>query len=582
MYRMNQLLRTLRNSTREVAFVMCLTYLSASNGLSQSSFPIANGFELDPPLGGVWVVIDEQNPITVSFTKLESSDLDVQLDELRRINKYAALVKSGEKESVLKWCLERLEELGQENQSRGHSTPRLLLQALITAIGNLGSNENAEALWSIAQKRPELSLLIERILIDWGNQLPLSTWRSRVAQFQGDWQAVSIAIRGMEILQDYAAVDDLVTLFSKPNLPLPIKIEASRVLGILKSTGLEALAQEVYESNSDFTDLIAGNLIAQHNSKQALELQLAILNSDQAASVSIAFESISKFHPKQGEVLAADLINHKEFHVRRLAIENLSKSPIEANLRLLAGVFRDQNVGLRDQARQSLVDLANSPEVRPVVDKIVDEEIVADDRRVLEQAIILAVQLNRRDVCVSLLKHLNHEDEIVKIRAAWGLQELASDEMVLSRILELVKSFSERLKEGTGINPTERFQLTYLIHAFGSNRYLPAEPLLREYVPEMEQKMTPHARAAAIWALGMIHQGSKDATLSAQIEERFFDLGPPFAEYENVRYTSAITLARLGAMEDPSSLRTAGGSLPYKMGVVVNWAIENHGKLPKP
>ncbi|MFN7843143.1 MAG: hypothetical protein ACK5N9_15610 [Pirellula sp.] len=275
-------------------------------------------------------------------------------------------------------------------------------------------------------------------------------------------------------------------------------------------------------------------------------------------------------------------MNHKEFTIREQAIGNLDKNPVEANLRRLGDVLSDSNVGLRDKARESLFKHAGAPELRSFVDSIVDERITGNNDFAIEQALILAVQLDRKDLCARFLALLNHEKEVVRIRAAWGLQEIATDENVIVQVLEVVTRLTEQLKAGNGVSSSERLQLAYLLHVFGANNYRPAESLLREYVPELAQKMTPHARASAIWSLGKILQGSKDAALSAQLQERFFDQGPPDAELENVRYACAITMARLGAMDDPTVLTSAGGTLPYKMGAAVAWVIENHGKLPKP
>ena len=554
----------------------------ASTGLCQSNFRTTNRYELDPPLDGVWVVSEPQNPIRVSFSKLDSRDLEVQLDELRRVNKFSLLVQPDEQPRVLDWVVSKLKSVqtGEENSDR--TSTRLFSQALITAIGKLGKPSHADLLWNIAQKHSDLALQVEEILIGWKSSSPLESWRGRIASLNGDWQAISLAIQGVETLKDSESIPVLSELLSKPNLPLPIKIVGARVLGGLKTSGLEPLARDFFGSRFASKDLIAAQLLAEHNSPDALALQQNLIKSDQPAAARIAYASISKFHPQQAEQLAVAMLNHKEFAVREQAVVNLDKNPIEANLRRLGDVLNDSHVGLRDKARESLFKHAGAPDLRSIVDSVVDERIAADNHFAIEQALILAVQLDRKDLCSRFLGLLNHEKEGIRIRAAWGLQEIATAEDVIVQILEVVTRLTEQLKAGKGVSSSERLQLAYLLHVFGANNYRPAESLLREYVPELAQKMTPHARASAIWSLGKILQGSKDAALSGQLQERYFDQGPPDAELENVRYACAIALGRLGAMDDPTVLTSAGGTLPYKMGAAVAWVIENHGKLPKP
>ncbi|MCU0711866.1 MAG: hypothetical protein MUC43_07380 [Pirellula sp.] len=554
----------------------------AATGLCQSNFPTTNRYELDPPLDGLWVVSEPQNAVRVVFSKLESKDLEVQLDELRRINKFATLIPSDESVRVMEWVQSKLKDSLTNEQKPDRPNTRLFSQALMTAMAKLGDASQSELVWIVGEKKADLALQAEEILVGWKSSLPLKTWRARIAELRGDWQAISLAIQGVEALDDKESVPILTDLLSKPNLPLPIKLIGSRVLGRLKTDGLESLASNFLASQFSSKELIAAQLIAEHRSDAALAIQQDLIKSDQPAAASIAYQSISKFHSQQADLLAHALLDHKEFTVRELAIANLAKNPIEKNLRRLSEAFFDSHVGLRDQARESLFQHASAPELKPIVDTLVDTQISSNNNLAIEQALILAVQLDRKDLCKRFLVLLNHENEFIRIRAAWGLQEIATSEEVILQVLDFTKRLTEQLKDGKGVSISERLQLAYLLHVFGANEYKPAEPLLREYVPELAQKMTPHARASAIWSLGKILQGSKDSALSGQLQERFFDQGPPDAELENVRYACAITLARLGAMDDPTILTSAGGTLPYKMGVAVAWAIENHGKLSKP
>lgn len=547
----------------------------------QSNYRTTNRYELDPELNGMWFVPEPGNPIQVSFSKLEANDLELQLDELKRIIKFSLLVPAEQRDRLVTWILSKLKAMQAASGSQETPSTRLFKQALVTAIGKLGGAEHGDLLWRIAQSSPDLAMQIESVLMQWKHPAPLNTWRDRIKDLDGDWQAISLAIQGIETYSDDGSIESLVALLKKPNLPLPIKVAGARVLGRLKNNGLEPMAREFSQSDFPAKDLFAAQLIANHDSQEAMSLQRKLAQSDQPVAVSIAYSSLSRFHESLAIELAPSLLSHPEFLVRKQAIENLDKKPSELNLRQLANALSDTHVDLRDQAREALFKHSSAPEFRLIVDGIVDQQIADGSELAIEQALILAVQLDRKDQCQRMLALLDHPKEILRIRAAWGLHEIAAGEETILQVLGIVTRFTEQLRNGSGIDQTERVQLAYLLHVFGANYYAPAESLLREYVPKGGQKMTPHARGPAIWSLGKIMQGSGDKQLSAQLQERFFDQGPD-GEIENVRFASAISLGRIGGMEDPTVLRSAGGTPPYMMGAAVEWSIENHGKLEKP
>ncbi|XZE19682.1 HEAT repeat domain-containing protein [Pirellulaceae bacterium SH449] len=564
-----------------IALTMAGLGASASQVWGQSNHRTTNRYELDPELNGMWFVSEPDNPVQVSFSKLEADDLEIQLDELKRIIKFSSLVPVGQRDRLVTWVLDKLDAMQAASDSQKAPSTRLLTQALVTAIGKLGGKEHGDLLWRIAQTSPDLAMQVESVLMQWNHPAPLNVWRERIKNLDGDWQAISLAIQGIETYADEGSIDSLLALLSKPNLPLPIKIASSRVLGRLKKSGLEPMAREFFESTFPAKELFAAQLIAEHDSQDAMSLQQELVRSSQPVAVSIAYSSLSQFHESLASELAPALFSHSEFLVRKLAIENLSNNPDEANLRQLASALNDTHVDLRDLAREALFQHSFAPEWRLIVDRIVDQQIADGSELAVEQALILAVQLDRKDLCQRMLVLLDHPKEILRIRAAWGLQEIAAGEETILQVLGIVTRFTEQLRNGPGIDETERVQLAYLLHVFGTNYYGPAESLLREYVPKGGQKMTPHARGPAIWSLGKILQGSGDRQLSAQLQERFFDQGPD-GEIENVRFASAISLGRIGGMDDPTVLRSAGGTPPYMMGAAVEWAIENHGKLEKP
>src|SRR5262249_15062425 len=101
-------------------------------------------------------------------------------------------------------------------------------------------------------------------------------------------------------------------------------------------------------------------------------------------------------------------------------------------------------------------------------------------------------------------------------------------------------------------------QLSQLHQLLGQQKYGPADAALRRFVPRMERGICPESRAAAIWALGMLHEGKPEPELLALAEGRLNDSPPPPMpppEDIRVRRMAAITLGRIKAQEALPSLR---------------------------
>jgi hypothetical protein len=114
--------------------------------------------------------------------------------------------------------------------------------------------------------------------------------------------------------------------------------------------------------------------------------------------------------------------------------------------------------------------------------------------------------------------------------------------------------------------------------------YAESEPLLRKFIPKTAPAQ--EARCAAIWALGLLHQDKAPQDLTELFVGRLKDINPLMPEYEGVRRTSAVSLARMRSMSALPELRefseeANGTSEPA---VACAWAIEHltGEKFPQP
>jgi HEAT repeat protein len=105
--------------------------------------------------------------------------------------------------------------------------------------------------------------------------------------------------------------------------------------------------------------------------------------------------------------------------------------------------------------------------------------------------------------------------------------------------------------------------------------------VLRRFIPRRPPNLVApgESRAAAIWALGLIHAGKPVAPLVSQLEDRLNDAGripiPP--EDSRVRYMAAITLGRMRAKTALPSLQTHFRDRKLSLDTVNNacgWAVE--------
>jgi HEAT repeat protein len=400
----------------------------------------------------------------------------------------------------------------------------------------------------------------------------LDEWRRRVNSAKGELADLVQAVNGMETIRDPDDAKRLETLLRKSGMPLTVKIPTAKALGEIVSNGLEPLATEVLQSNQSQRELLAASLLARHASQQASVVQRQLVDSSNSAVVAIAFRSLREFHPDLARELAISLCRHTDSHVRDLAIDVLSRHSDKQELVALVQCFEDENLKMRDKACKILVEKAKVPESKTLITELSNEMFQSTKSFAIEQAIILSVQLELRDRCRRFLELLDYPEDNVRIRAGWALQELANTPDIVEAVYAYTLPISEKLKTGERIPYADSFKLAHLLHVFGTNNVKSSEAMLRLYVPELDQRMNPIARAGAIWSLGIILEGTKDVALCEELRDRFLDLGPP-SEFENVRYACAIAMGRIAGMQETDFFNSTGESDASKMGQAAVWAI---------
>src|SRR5262249_23995857 len=189
---------------------------------------------------------------------------------------------------------------------------------------------------------------------------------------------------------------------------------------------------------------------------------------------------------------------------------------------------------VRDKAGRALVELAARKEFGDAVLSVEPVGAVPAGRswRGLEQSAILLAQLGHEPAAGRLVELLEFDGPEVFVAAAWALRKLAVPE-TLPGVLKYLDAELARQLAGKGlpgrgdVGPASiDHQLSQLSQLLGRQKYAPADGALRKFIPLKPR--FPEARAAAIWALGLIHQGKKDSGLAKALLGRLNDtIGMP-------------------------------------------------------
>jgi hypothetical protein len=239
-----------------------------------------------------------------------------------------------------------------------------------------------------------------------------------------------------------------------------------------------------------------------------------------------------------------------------------------------------------------MVDLASNKEWRATSIAQSTRMLDSDRWRALEQAIIVLTQLDHKPAARRFLELLDMRKFTraeVYITAGWGLRKLDVPE-TLAEVAEHVAKTYPHFLASKGNQPSLVLidhQLSQLNQFIGQRKYAAAEAALRAFIPKRPVRPMVEARAAAIWALGLIHEGKDVAGLASALEERLLEETTIPPEDMRVRIMSAVTIGRLHAHGPLPSLRKFAGELEWRDNLLVNscvWAISQitGEKVPPP
>jgi HEAT repeat protein len=552
--------------------------------LSLSSFPAVGRAEFDPVIDSpmyqspafpgppVEVIFPEElKPLWLRALQRPEADLRCKAAET-----IARARQRGMRglETTVGPLLEALDQAGQTGAVR-----LAVAQALIA----LDAREAAPSLLRHAQSGPgELREVIEPALARWKYQPAGAVWLARLDDAKAAPHSLTLAIRGLAALGEAQAVERLRQLALSDQSDRTVRVEAGRALAALVPEGLEKDAETLLAGAAGsglVPRLVAASLLRRHRGDRAVALLQRLAADEEPAVAALALARLVELDMQLVVPMLGGLLANPDAGLRLVAIEVLTRHPDEKKLGLLGDRIADPHLDVRRQARRSLLALAERKDLRSPVIRQGERLLAGGDWRGQEQATMLLAQLDHKPAGPRLVELLTSERPEVYVTAAWGLRRLGNPE-TLPAVVRHVDAEERHFRAVTNPNAVilVDHKLSQLNQLLGQQRHAPAERVLRRFVPRMgPPPFGQESRAAAIWALGLLHEGKPDHDLAKALEERLNDSRSIPPEDLRVRSMSAIAIGRMQAKECLPSLRSYFPEIVPPRSLLNNacgWAIQ--------
>jgi len=442
---------------------------------------------------------------------------------------------------------------------RADAPPTVRL-AVAEALIALEAREAADSLFRQAQSGDsDLRERVEPVLARWDHRPARAVWLARLREPSTPQRNLVLAIRGLSAVREEQAAERLRAIVLGERIAGPIRLEAARALGTLRMSGLESEAERLASDASPrglVARLLAAALLRRHRGAEAIRLLQRLAQDPEPTVAANAVARLLEIDPELLVPTVELLLSSPDAKLRSFGIDVLRRRPSEKHVRLLTGQLDDTDSEARLRARRYLRELAGEKEWRNPILTEATALLKTRQWRGLEQATILLTQLDRKPAAARLVELLSFERPEVSLSAAWGLRKLAVPE-TLPGVAAYVENQLKRPPDPQGSLAGIRDHVLSQLNQFlGQQTYRPADALLRRFIPKnMNARTGPESRAAALWALGLIHEGRTVDSLAVAAEARLHDTNSMPPEDLRVRRMSALLLGRLKAKKAVDSLR---------------------------
>ncbi len=449
--------------------------------------------------------------------------------------------------------------------------------AAARALIVLDAKDAGQMLFEASQRYgADLRQVIEPALARWKFEPIRDVWQKRLSVKATRHRELMLAIHGLGEAGEDSAVPTLLTLTHNTLCSPAVRLAAARSAGLLQKSGLEADAERLVKADSaSITNrLCATALLERHKSEAAQSVLLRLAHDKEPSVVAAAMTQLNAINHDLVLPLAEQAMKSDDVNVRQQGANAYIARPTPERITVLAKLFDDVHPRLRVDVREAFFVLAQTAELDAAIRQTASDVLAGESWRGQEQATLLLSALDHKPVASRLVELLESPRGEVLVASAWGLRKLAMPD-TLPAMLDKVKRQTEiRLKQIAAAGVDE--QVAHLCEAFGLMNYLPAESLLRQYIPK-NMAMGEYSRGAAIWSLGLLHRGVPDEQLAVLLVERLTEPPTIPTELIRVRTMSAVSIGRMQAKSHVKRMREFMGPTvaPQLTPLAIRWAIHH-------
>ena len=449
--------------------------------------------------------------------------------------------------------------------------------AAAQALVALDAKESAAGLLKAGLDDNDVREIVEPALAKWAFAPAADEWRKRVGGPPPHRRPVVLAMQCLAVMKDEKAAPRLRELALAADSPPVVRLEAARALGAVRRSGGEADSDSLAAGNT-LSRVAAAAVLRHHDGPEAIRRLQKFAVDAEPTVAAVALPRLIEIDPKLVVPSLLTVLASKDANVRSFGVDVLFRDASEPHINLLGERLGDLHPDVRAKARVFLRELAGKPNFKATVLAAGETALGGAAWRAKEQAALLLGQLDHKPASTRLVALLDDARPEVAVASGWALRVLAVPE-TLTPVLAYVKKYTAKGDVALARKlPVEALddQLSQLCQFLGKARHAPADDTLRALVPPRPERVI-EARAAACWALGLLHEGKSVPAVATPLAGRVAATKPFDIEDDRVRRMCAISLGRMRAKSAVPTLKEYCPQMEYTLIDSANacgWAIE--------
>lgn len=541
----------------------------------RESLPMMNDPVLEPP---AQMLVVHERLVSLWLEAIDRPEFDL------RVNAVNALVDLRVQGATgLEIVLPRLQRLVSDDAVE--AVRDSAARALVAFDDRTSASLLAEAMASQRVSDQVVMQAIDPALATWGLASAEAQWRSRLERREGSLGLQASAARRLGEAGVESASALLMSVAMDAGRSVSVRFAAAEAVAKLNKQGLENNAQLLFAAGDARASMLAIAMLGGHHGEAAIRCVQASLSHDNAR----VREQAVRWFAREGRSAVSTvepLAGDADAGVRLAVMEVIRATWPQSAIDVLIAALADQERVVRDAAADGLAAVIAGDEARSEVQAALSDTLAGSNALALEQASRLVGYAGMVEESPRLLALLGHESPRVRIAAAQGLRVLQIAETE-SAILDRCRILTSQMDDPPADAAPRQAVADELAQHFmllGQLRCRAADPLLQRYLPK-RSGFAVADRAAAIYALGLIHEGQPaDAALIATLEERLGDNNPLDPEASEVRRFSAVALGRMRATTSTDLLKMINSmeNSTISVGASTRWALTQITGQPQP